>query len=130
MATPSHIHLIDGKQVAYPNDNCPICGTSKAPAQKEAFIPMVYRKGNTVVTKATRFQMGTVTYWAGKTCFLMSMKKAVRGQDGKLAVTSDKKLIWNQITFRMTKDLLKQFVTELSKLIQDVEGGGNVPQRG
>lgn len=121
--------MVDGKQVSYPNDDCPICGTAKKTEEKQPFIPTAYRKGNTVVTKASRFKIGTDTYWTEGKCILHSLKQVQRYADKKLMTDNEGKLVWNQITFRMSLDLAKQYVTELSKLIQDVEGGGNVPQR-
>lgn len=126
----SHIHVIDGKQLTYQDGNCAICGTAKPQEQREVFIPTAYRKGNTIVLKASKLLLGTDTYWAQKNVILHSMKRAQRLQGGGLMRDAQGKLIWESITFRLSLDLVKQYVAELSKLVQDVEGTGNVPQRG
>jgi len=116
-----HIHVIDNKQVYYPNDNCPICGTSTSNAQQKAFVPNVHRKGNTIVLQATKLQMITVTWYQKGNAFLMSMRKATRNNEGRVMRGQDGRPLWSQLTMRINIPLTKQLIAELEKLIKELE---------
>lgn len=119
MSDGMHIHMVDGKQVTYPNDNCPICGTYKQPTQK--FIPNVHRTGNTVVLQVSKLQMATLTWYNEGKAFLFSLRKGVRDTNGKLLRQPDGKPMWNQITIRINIPLMKQLITEIQKYINELE---------
>jgi len=125
----THNHVIDGKTFTYPNNACPICGTSQ-PQQQQAPSPAIaYRKGNTVVLKFSKASLLTVTYWEQQKCFLMTMSAIARDAQGKLMRSQDNKPIWNKTTRRVPLGALKSYVYELSSLLQTVGGGSNVPTR-
>jgi hypothetical protein len=135
MSNGMHIHIIDNKQVSFPNNNCPICGTAVPQPQAGAKIPNVHRKGNTVVLQITKLQMGTVTWYQKGNALLMSLRKASRDNQGKLLRGQDGRPLWNQITIRVTIPLMKEFTAEISKLMSDIESTptytqSTVPQRG
>jgi len=130
-----HIHIIDNKQVSYPNNNCPICGTAPSPAPQGQQMPNVHRKGNTVVLQVTKLQMGTVTWYQKGNAFLVSLRKASRTNEGKLLRGQDGRPLWNQITVRVNIPLMRQFITEIEKMIKEFESTpaqtqATVPQRG
>jgi len=121
LSSAMHIHVIDNKQVYYPNDNCPICGTSTSNSQQKAFVPNVHRKGNTIVLQTTKLQMITVTWYQKGNAFLMSMRKATRNNEGKVMRGQDGRPLWSQLTMRINILLTKQLIAELEKLIKELE---------
>jgi len=129
MSKTAHIHVIDGKQIAYPDGQCPFCNPQVTAPQQQVTVPTVYRKGNTVVLKISKGTMGTTTYWTKENSYLMSFKRLVFGTDRKVVRDNTGKPVWNNITMRVNADLLKQFIKELSSLINDMESGTGVPQR-
>jgi len=129
MSKGAHIHVVDGKNVPYPDDACPICKPEIIQTKAETQIPQVYRKGSTVVTKISKGSMGTFTYWEKGKCFLVSTKKMMFGTDRKVVRDSKGMPLWNNITYRLSVELAKTFVSELSKLIQDIGGETSVPKR-
>jgi len=127
MAVGQHIHIVDGKQVAYPNNACPICGTAPAQPEPARMIPNVHTKGITVVVQTTKLQMSTTTWYGKGNCFLHSIRRAQRDSAGKLMIGTDGRPLWNQLTIRMSVAIAKDYIRELSKLISDVEKPQTVP---
>ena len=129
-----HIHLIDGKQVAYDIDKCPICHpelTVTAPPTKDV-LPRCYRKHDTIVCQVSRGLMSTTTYWAKGNAILHSVRKIQRDAQDKVLVGADNKPIWQQLTMRLSIAIAKIYRDELTKLIADVESQqttSTVPQR-
>jgi len=128
MSAGQHIHVIDGKQLSYPNDRCPICRPEIAQPSAEQKIPNVHRTGNTIVYQATKLQMATTNYYAEGKCLLHSVRKAQRDANNKLVIGADGKPLWNQITIRYSMSLMKDYVNEVLKLIHDVESGKLQPE--
>lgn len=129
----THIHVIDGKQLSYSNDTCPICKPD-APEPQAPFVPRAYRKALTIIVQVSKGIMSTTTWWAKGECFLHSVRKVQR--DAQNVVMRDNKgmPLWLQVTMRLNTSLAKEYVTELMKLIKEVENvpeptPSNVPQR-
>ena len=129
-----HIHLIDGKQVTYDIDKCPICHpelTAQAPPTKDV-LPRCYRKHDTIVCQVSKGLMSTTTYWAKGNAILHSVRKIQRDAQGKVIVGSDNNPLWMQLTMRLSIAIAKMYRDELTKLIADVEKrqeSSTVPQR-
>jgi len=121
MSNAMHVHVVDGKQMYFPNNSCPICGTLQVPQAKKAFVPNVHRKGNTIVYQATRLQMMTTTWYQKEQVFLLSLRKAQRDSKGVVIRQNDGKPVWNQITIRINIPMLKQLVAEYEKFIKELE---------
>ena len=137
----SHTHVIDGKTVTYPNDRCPLCHPELyANRNQRRKLPRVYRKGNTVIVQVSRGTMSTTTWWNQGNCFLHSVRKMARDRNGNVIRDGQGRPLWNEQTMRITMPLAKQYISELSKLINELESAtyktadGNVittiPQRG
>lgn len=128
----SHIHIIDGKSREFSNSNCPICGKAPAdiiPSSEVVEFPKVYRKGNTVVVRLSKRNMVALTYWKDSDVYSLTQSKAIVNRDGKVVTGKDGKPLWNRMTSRMNVAVLKDFVTQISILIQDVSRSSNVPSR-
>lgn len=118
----SHIHVIDNRQVSYPNDSCPICRPETQQQQQQmAFVPNVHRTGNTIVVQQSKGVMSTTNYWDKESVFLHSIRKIQRDADNRTMRGQDGKPLWGQLTIRMNLSLAKSYVVELSKLIAEVE---------
>jgi len=129
MASQTHIHVIDGKQLTYPNNACPICGTGQQPQQQATSGASAYLKGNTVVLKFSRASLLTVTFWTQQKAILMTMSEIARDAQNNLMRDEKNNPIWRKTTRRISVPILKDFVYELSKLISNVENPSNVPKR-
>lgn len=121
MSVSQHIHIVDGKQVSYPNNTCPICRPETTQPSEAVKIPNCHRKGITVVVQTTKLQMSTTTWYEGGKCFLHSICRGARDGQGKLMIGQDGKPLWNQLTIRMNIAIAKEYIRELSKLISDIE---------
>jgi hypothetical protein len=135
MSTGMHIHVVDGKQVQYSNNACPICGTAPLPEAERKKVPNVHRKGNTIVLQVTRLQMATITWYSKESVFLMSLRKASKSSDGKVIRDNQGRPVWTQITMRVNVPLMKNLITEIGKMVKEVETtptytNPTVPQRG
>jgi len=135
MSNGMHVHIVDGKQVSYPNNACPICGTTSTFKAEQRKIPNVHRKGNTIVLQVTKFQMGTITWYGKEGVFLMSLCKASRSSDGKMIRDNQGRPAWAKITVRVNVPLMKSLITEIGKMVKEVETtptytSPTVPQRG
>jgi len=133
-SVPSHIHVIDNRQVSYPNNACPICRPETVQPSTEGKIPNVHRTADTIVYQASKLQMTTTNWYAEGNCFLHSIRRAQRDSNNKLMIGSDGKPLWNQLTIRINMALMKDYINEVLKLMKDVESGTlstktQVPQR-
>ena len=118
----SHTHVIDGKTLVYPNDKCPICHPELYANQNQGRkLPRVYRKGNTVIVQISKGTMSTTTWWSDGNCFLHTIRKMARNYNGRVIRDDQGKPIWKELTMRITIPLAKQYISELSKLINELE---------
>jgi len=118
----SHTHVIDGRIVTYPNDKCPICHPEKFATQNEQQkLPRVYRKGNTIIIQISKGIMSTTTWWEKGDCFLHTVRKMARDKDGKVLRDGQNKPIWNELVMRMSISVAKQYIAELSGMINELE---------
>lgn len=128
----SHIHVIDNKQITYPNATCPICHPEQAqvstPAEKEV-LPRVYRKGSTVVVKLSKGVVLTVGWWSEGTAYLLGISKMARDAQKRVMIDQNKLPIWNKTTVRLSTTTLNDFIMELSKLVSDTQASTEVPTR-
>ncbi|RLG72878.1 MAG: hypothetical protein DRO23_09795 [Thermoprotei archaeon] len=126
-----HTHSIDGKLLTFPDDTCPICHPElvKQPKPETPKAPTVYRKGNTVVLKLSRFSIATLTYWTEKDLYLLSITKVLRDANGKIVRDNEGNLMWNKATLRLNRTLLKDWITQLSSFLTDTTQNTNIPQR-
>lgn len=127
-----HTHIIDGKQVNFDDATCTICHPNALPAtpsEKET-LPRVYRKSsNCAVLKISKGQVMTTTYWEKEKAYLLGISKMARDASGKVMLNPEKKPLWNKTTVRLSATILKEYITELAKLLADMEGGSIVPTR-
>jgi len=118
----SHTHVIDGKTLVYPNDKCPICHPELyANQNQKRKLPRVYRKGNTVIVQISKGTMSTTTWWEKGNCFLHTIRKMMRNDKGRVIRSKDGTPMWWEQTMRITIPLAKQYISELSKLINELE---------
>jgi len=138
MSSGAHIHVVDGKSVAYPNDACPICKPELA-QQQAGRIPNVHRKGMTVVMQIAKSQMSTTTWYAKESCFLHSLRKMQLDSQNKVIRDSQGKPLWTQLTMRINIPLMKEWIVEVEKMMKELETAPapapqqttpTVPQRG
>lgn len=126
---PSHIHVIDGKSLTYPNNNCPICSPQTQQTREVQFVPKVYRKGDTIVMQTSKGVMSTTTWWAQGNAFMHSARKMLRDASGKVQIGADKFPLWNEISIRVSVPMMRQYVTELTRLLQDASSPSGMPKR-
>ena len=127
----THTHVIDGKMLTFDDETCPICHPElvKQPKTKTPKAPTVYRKGNTVVLKLSRYSIATLTYWTEKDLYLLSITKVLRDTNGQIVKDNQGQLMWNKATLRLNRELLSNWITELSKILKDTTQNTNIPQR-
>ena len=135
MSKPQHVHVIDGKMVVYDEKTCPICHPELAQQKQQTSLPRVYRKGNTIIVQVSKGLMSTTTYWAKGNALLHSVRRIQRDANNRVIRGQDGNPLWVQLTMRMSIAIAKDYVAELSKLINDIEKQtvqqvSNVPQRG
>jgi len=135
MSKSQHIHVIDGKAVAFDEATCPICHPELAQQAQQSVLPRVYRKGDTIVVQVSKGLMSTTTYWAKGNAILHSIRKMQRDKNGNVIRGQDGNPLWVQLTMRMSIAIVKQYITELSKMVNEIETQNNpqnieVPQRG
>lgn len=135
MSSGTHIHLIDGKQISYDNATCPICRPEAPPEPAPTLLPRCYRKGNTIVTQVSKGLMSTTTWWTKENMLLHSVRRIQRDGQGNVLRGADNMPLWQQLTMRISIAIAKEYITELSKLVSDMEKQtpakpSNVPQRG
>ena len=135
MSKPQHVHVIDGKIVAFDEATCPICHPELAQQRQASRLPRVYRKGNTIIVQVSKGIMSTTTYWAEGKAILHSVRRIQRDANGRVIRGQDGNPLWTQLTMRMSIAIAKQYVTELSKMINEIESQdnpqpANIPQRG
>lgn len=118
-----HVHVIDGRQVTFPIDTCPICHPElNVPKSTGAKVyPRCYTKGNTIVTQASAGLMSTTTWWAEGNAMLHSVRRITRDGQQKVLIGSDGKPLWTQLTMRLSLAIAKMYRDELSKLIHTAE---------
>jgi len=117
-----HTHVIDGKAYTYPDDACPICHPERFTNQnQQRKLPRTYRKGNTVIIQVSRGTMSTTTWWSKGNCFLHTVRKMARDRNGRVIRDGQGRPIWNELTMRVTIPLMKQYIAELSKFINELE---------
>jgi len=117
-----HTHVIDGKAYTYPDDACPICHPERFTNQsQQRKLPRTYRKGNTVIIQVSRGTMSTTTWWSNGNCFLHSVRKMARDRNGRVIRDGQGRPIWSELTMRITIPLMKQYIAELSKFINELE---------
>jgi len=134
MSKPQHIHVIDGKMVAYDEKTCPICHPELAQQTQQTTLPRVYRKGNTIIVQVSKGLMSTTTYWAKGNALLHSVRRIQRDANNKVIRGQDGNPLWIQLTMRMSISIVKQYIAELAKLVNDIEKQtvqqtSNIPQR-
>jgi len=136
MATSgAHIHVVDGKQLAYPDGKCPFCNPEAVAPKGGEFVPKCYRKGDTIVVQASRGVMSTTTFWKKGNAIMHSVRKIQRGTDGKAVLGADKQPLWLQNSMRLSIAIAKEYFMELGKLLKEIETPASpsttdVPQRG
>ena len=135
LSSGTHIHLIDGKQISYDNATCPICRPEAVSEKAPTVLPRCYRKSNTIVTQVSKGLMSTTTWWTKENMLLHSIRRIQRDGQGKVIRGADNNPLWQQLTMRISIAIAKQYITELSKLVSDMEkspqkASSNVPQRG
>jgi len=135
MSKPQHVHVIDGKIVAFDEATCPICHPELAQQRQASRLPRVYRKGNTIIVQVSKGIMSTTTYWAEGKAILHSVRRIQRDANGRVIRGQDGNPLWVQLTMRMSIAIAKEYVTELSKMINEIESQdnpqpANIPQRG
>jgi len=124
---PSHIHVVDNRQISYPNDKCPICRPEVAQEQQAQAIPNVHTKGQTVVMQVSKGQMSTTTWWAEGKCFLHSVRHISRSADNKVIRGSDGNPVWTQLTMRINIPLMIEYMLQVSTIIKQLETSQPVP---
>ena len=134
MSKPQHIHVIDGKMVAYDEKTCPICHPELQQQKQQTTLPRVYRKGNTIIVQVSKGLMSTTTYWAKGNALLHSVRRIQRDANNKVIRGQDGNPLWIQLTMRMSISIVKQYIAELAKLVNDIEKQtvqqtSNIPQR-
>jgi len=135
MSKPQHVHIIDGKAVAFDEATCPICHPELVQQTQQSILPRVYRKGDTIVVQVSKGLMSTTTYWAKENAILHSIKRMQRDKNGNIIRGQNGNPLWVQLTMRMSIAIAKEYVTELSKMLNEIETQNNpqsteVPQRG
>jgi len=135
MSKAQHVHIIDGKVVAYDEATCPICHPELQQQRQQSTLPRVYRKGNTIIVQVSKGLMSTTTYWAKGNALLHSVRRIQRDANNRVIRGQDGNPLWIQLTMRMSIAIAKQYVTELSKMISEIESQSNpqpanIPQRG
>lgn len=135
MSKPQHVHVIDGKIVAFDEATCPICHPELVQQRQASKLPRVYRKGNTVIVQVSKGIMSTTTYWAEGNALLHSVRRIQRDANGRVIRGQDGNPLWTQLTMRMSIAIAKEYIGELAKLISDIEKQNvqqtsDVPQRG
>jgi len=121
-------HVIDGKEVYFPKDRCPICNPQTSPSVTKTVN--VYRKGGTIVIKGQKDTISTVTWWKDGEKFLVSVKHLDRDENGRITMGEDGKPLWNQQTIRLTLEQVKELLKLWSEMVTEIEVGRNVPSRG
>lgn len=124
-----HKHVLDGKEVHYSADTCPICNPQQTTQQRQREPASVYLKGETVVIKVSKAQLMTIHWWKDGNAFLFSHKRMARGVDGNRMLDREGMPIWEQQTFRLNVPLTKTLVQVLTELIGISGGVSGVPQR-
>lgn len=124
-----HKHILDGREVYYPADTCPICTPQQQTQQRERIPVQVYVKGNTCVIKVSKAQMMTVHWWEQGNAFLVSHKRMSRGADGNRILDRDGKPLWEQQTFRLNISQMRDFIKSLQEISALAEGAKGVPTR-
>ena len=135
MSGSQHVHVIDGKIVAFDEATCPICHPELVQQRQQSTLPRVYRKGDTIIVQVSKGIMSTTTYWAEGKAILHSVRRIQRDANGRVIRGQDGNPLWTQLTMRMSIAIAKQYVTELSKMINEIESQdnpqpANIPQRG
>jgi len=124
-----HKHVLDGKEVYYNADTCPICTPQQQTQQRERPPLKVYVKGETVIVQPSKAQLMTIHWWKDGNAFLMSYKRMARGADGNRILDRDGKPLWEQQTFRLNVPQMKEFITSLQQILAMAEGAKGVPTR-
>jgi len=129
MSQQYHKHVLDGKEVYYNAETCPICVPQQQTQQQERAPAEVYNKGNTCIIKVSKAQLMTIHWWAKGNAFLFSHKRMARDQKGNRILDRDGKVIWEQVTFRLNVSLTRKLISSLQELVTQTEGVKGVPTR-
>jgi hypothetical protein len=127
-----HTHVIDNKVVTMEDATCPICHPELAQQQAtegQEILPRAYRTAQTVVLKVNRVTMVTTNFYQEKKVFLQTLQSMMRDQTGKVILGQDQKPMWNKKTIRIPPKVLKEWLMELSTLVNEVESTTTVPAR-
>jgi len=129
MSQQYHKHVLDGKEVYYNAETCPICVPQQPTQERERAPAEIYLKGDTLVIKVSKAQLMTVHHWAKGNAFLYSLKRMARDQKGNRILDRDGKVIWEQQTFRLNVPQTREVIKGLQELVTQSEGAKGVPTR-
>ena len=112
-----HIHVVDGKKLAWPADLCPICNPQLLVQARQQPQPQTYIKGNTLVYKASKAVMSTLTWWREGRMFLLSLKRLRFTEDGRMERDEQGQPLWDQLTIRIPPDQMAEWIHLAGQLL-------------
>jgi hypothetical protein len=127
-----HTHIIDNKIQTFDDTTCPFCHPEQQQLPKQdqqEQLPRAYRKGDTIVLKLSRVTLITTNFYKDKNCYLQSMSKIMRDNNGKVILGQDQKPLWNKQTVRIPIPTLKEWLMLLSTLASEIDSQQVAPKR-
>jgi len=119
-----HKHVVDGREVWYPNGNCPIC-TAGSTGGATGF-PKWYVKDNSVTVRLSRSKMLSATFYDKDKVFLVTIQNPAKSEDAVFTKRKGRTFGVAKVTQRVPLECFKDFVLRCADLVgrvfRDVSG--------
>jgi len=122
-----HKHEIDGKEVWYPNDNCPICGTGTFAKRDE--YPKWYIKDSSVTVKLSKSKMLSATFYEKDRVFLVTLQNPAKSADNVFEKRKGRQWGIAKVTQRVPLEEFKKWIMKCADLISKIVSGNNGIER-
>jgi len=113
-----HKHVIDGREVWYPNGNCPICNAGSTGSGTG--FPKWYVKDYSVTVRLSRSKMLSATFYERDKVFLVTIQNPAKSADAVYTKRKGRLFGVAKVTQRVPLENFKDFVLKCADLVSRV----------